>query len=221
MDEKVDILDSFGEPTGEVVWKSSAHRRGLFHRCFHCWISTPADGSGGPYLLVQRRAAAKETWPGKLDVTAAGHLASGETTLDGLREVEEELGLRVTPEDLVPLGTRRVEQNIPGGCDREFHDVCLMVSHLHPKDLRLQKEEVAAVLWLELESVEKLYAGESIPAKEWEYGESEPATRPIRLENFVPNDDRYLLQAARAVRKALSGKPVADTFKPEIPDPSG
>ena len=216
MDEKVDILDSSGEPTGEVVWKSEAHRRGLFHRCFHCWISTPGDAGGSsdvPYLLLQRRAAVKETWPGKLDVTAAGHLASGETTFDGLREVEEELGLQVNPRDLIPLGTRKVEQDIPGGCDREFHDVFLLVSPLQPKDLRLQKEEVAAVLWLDLRSVELLYAGESVPAREWEYGKQNSTTHPVSLKDFVPNDDRYLLQVARAVREVLSGEPVASTFK--------
>ena len=60
----------------------------------------------GSYLLLQRRAATKDTWPGYLDVTAAGHLASGEETVDGLQEVEEELGLWIEPERLVPLGTQ-------------------------------------------------------------------------------------------------------------------
>src|SRR5215211_1788818 len=92
MEELLDILDESGRPTGEVVAKSEAHRLGLWHRCFHCWIC--GSEPGGSYLLLQRRAATKDTWPGYLDVTAAGHLAAGEGTLDGLREVEEELGLR-------------------------------------------------------------------------------------------------------------------------------
>src|SRR3712207_9300793 len=93
MDEKVDVLDASGRSTGEIAWKSEAHRRGLWHRCFHCWIV--GEDSGGPYLLVQRRDATKDTWPGCLDVTAAGHLQSGEEPLSGgLREIEEELGLR-------------------------------------------------------------------------------------------------------------------------------
>lgn len=212
MDEKVDILDDSGEPTGEVAWKSEAHRRGLLHRCFHCWISAPEDGSGGPYLFVQRRAAAKDTWPGRLDVTAAGHLSSGETTPDGVREVEEELGLQIGYKDLIPLGTRKVEQDISAGCDREFHEVFLMVRPLSPEDLRLQESEVAAVLRLELADVERLYAGESVPVTEWGYGQPEPDTNQIRLEDFVANSDRYLLRVARAARKALSGEPVAGTF---------
>src|ERR671917_2909119 len=141
MDEMVDVLDERGEKTGEVAWKSEAHRAGLRHRCFHCWILDPR----GPYLFVQLRSAGKDTWPDLLDVTAAGHLRAGEETLDGLREVEEELGLSVRPEELLPLGTRRVEAEIPAGLDREFHDVFLLVRSLRPEELRLQEEEVAAV----------------------------------------------------------------------------
>ena len=145
--------------------KSEAHRLGLWHRCFHCWIC--GFDPGGSYLLLQRRAATKDTWPGYLDVTAAGHLASGEKTLDGLREVEEELGLRIEPERLVPLGTRRVEQEIPGGCDREIHDVFLVCDATPPGDLRLQKEEVEAVFRLDLDEVEALYENGSAPAREY------------------------------------------------------
>ena len=127
MDERIDVLNPRGGKTGRVTWKSEAHRRGLWHRCFHCWIVAPEEPSGGPYFFVQRHAADKETWLDKLDVTAAGHLAAGERVLDGLRELEEELGLRVEPEELIPLGTRRIEQEISAGCDREFHEVFLLV----------------------------------------------------------------------------------------------
>ncbi len=95
MDEKVDVRNERGERTGRVAWRSEAHRMGLWHRCFHCWIAAPGTASGGPYLFVQRRAAGKDTWPNKLDVTIGGHLEAGESMLEGgLREVEEELGPR-------------------------------------------------------------------------------------------------------------------------------
>src|SRR5919202_1915302 len=149
VDELLDILDEFGRPTGEVVPKSEAHRLGLWHRCFHCWIC--GSDPEGSYLLFQRRAATKDTWPGYLDVTAAGHLATGEETLDGLREVEEELGLQVEPERLVPLGTRKVEQEIPAGWDREFHEVFLLYDRTPPENLRLQREGVEAVFRLDLD----------------------------------------------------------------------
>src|ERR671933_433987 len=55
-------------------------------------------------------AVGKDTWPNKLDVTVGGHLGVGESVLDGIREVEEELGLTVVADELVSLGTRKVEK---------------------------------------------------------------------------------------------------------------
>jgi isopentenyldiphosphate isomerase len=208
VDELLDILDDSGLPTGQVVPKGEAHRLGLWHRCFHCWIC--GSDSKGSYLLLQRRAAAKDTWPGYLDVTAAGHLASGEETVDGLREVEEELGLRIEPERLVPLGTRRVEQEIPDGCDRELHEVFLVSDATPPGDLRLQKEEVEAVFRLGLDGVETLYEMGSAPARE--YAEGQASATRIHLTEFVPKEEGYLRAVAGAARQLLSGTPPDPIF---------
>ena len=202
MDELVDILDETGRRTGRVAPKSEAHRLGLWHRCFHCWIC--GSDPEGDYLLVQRRAAGKDTWPGYLDVTAAGHLAAGEETLDGLREVEEELGLRAESDRLVPLGSRRVEQEIPGGRDREFHDVFLLVDPTPPADLQLQVEEVESVLRVGLDDVGALYEARSVPARECADGETVAAR--IRLADFVPRDEDYLRTVAGAARRVLAGE---------------
>jgi len=208
MDEKIDVLDASGGPTGEVVWKSEAHRKGLWHRCFHCWIA--CSDAEGPYLLVQRRAREKDTWPGYLDVTAAGHLRSGEEIMDGLRELEEELGLQAGPERLIPLGTRRMEQDIPEGCDREFHEVFLLLDSTPPDGLKLQEDEVEAILRIPLDAAEKLGAGESVPAEEWSDGRS--ADVRVSLADFVPGDDGYLALVARAAGEALDGRRPAATF---------
>ena len=204
MDEKIDILNSLGEKTGRIAWKSEAHRLGLWHRCFHCWIVAPETPSGGPYLFVQRRAAEKETWPDRLDVSVGGHLEAGEEALDGLREVEEELGLEVAPRELVPLGTRRAELEIPAGLDREFQEVFLLVRALSQRDLSLQEEEVAAVVRLRLDDAEALYEGGEVSAEEWADGEKSPIS--VRLADFVPGEDYYLLRAARAARAVLEGR---------------
>jgi isopentenyldiphosphate isomerase len=205
VDEKIDVLDARGLMTGEVVWKSEAHRLGLWHRCFHCWIASPETPSGGPYLFVQRRAAGKETWPDRLDVTVGGHLGAGEEALEGgLREIEEELGLQVAAGDLIPLGTRRAELEIPAGIDREFQEVFLLVRSLSPKDLRLQKEEVAAVALLRLDDIDTVSEGSEVPAEEWT--DEKTSSISVRLADFVPGEDGYLLWAARAARNVLDGK---------------
>ena len=213
MDELLDILDERGRPTGRVAPKSEAHRLGLWHRCFHCWIS--GSDPEGAYLLAQRRAVVKDTWPGYLDVTAAGHLAAGEHPLDGLREVEEELGLRVEPEKLVPLGTRRVELEIPAGHDREFHDVFLLVDPIPPSDLSLQPEEVESVLRLGLDGVATLYEGGTAPATEYAGAgtrATEPSATRVSLADFVPHDDEHIRRVAEAARRALAGDLPARVF---------
>lgn len=209
MDELIDVRDDAGERTGEVVWKSEAHRLGLWHRCFHCWVFG-RDEDAGPYLLVQRRAAVKDTWPGYLDVTAGGHLAAGEEGLDGLREVEEELGLRVGPNRLASLGTRRVELEIPAGVDREFYDVFLLADDTDPRDLRLQKEEVESVVRIGFDDVETLLDEGSAPAREYPEGESFD-TR-VGIESFVPHMEGYLRPVVRAARRALAGERVEEVF---------
>lgn len=58
---------------------------------------------GGGRLLVHRRSADKDLWPGWWDVCVGGVLAAGEDWAAGAeRELAEELG--VTVSELVPLG---------------------------------------------------------------------------------------------------------------------
>ena len=208
MDEKIDVLDATGAPTGEVVWKSEAHRLGLWHQCFHCWVA--GSDAEGPYLLVQRRAQQKDTWPGYLDVTAAGHLRSGEGVMDGLRELEEELRISAEPESLMPLGTRRIEQDIPEGCDREFHEVFLLPDSTPPRELRLQESEVDAVLRIPLDDAKRLGAGQAVSAEESRHGRH--STTRVRLADFVPNEDDYLARVVRAAQQAFEGKHPARIF---------
>ncbi len=200
----MDVLDARGQKTGRVAWKSEAHRLGLWHRCFHCWVVAPEVRSGGPYLFVQRRAARKDIWPNKLDVTVGGHLRAGESALDGLREVEEELGLSVSADELIALGNRRVEKRIPAGLDREFQEVFVLVRSLCERDLHLQKEEVAAVVRLHLDDVEALVKGAAVPAEEWTVGRKSPVS--VRLADFVSEEDGYLLRVAWAVRHVLASE---------------
>jgi 8-oxo-dGTP pyrophosphatase MutT (NUDIX family) len=44
-------------------------------------------------VLFQRRSAAKDTWPGAIDVAVTGHYRAGESLAEALREAEEEIGL--------------------------------------------------------------------------------------------------------------------------------
>src|SRR5215208_6508309 len=128
---------------------------------------------------------------------------SGRPTGEVLAEIEEELGLHVTPERLVSLGTIRVEQQLPAGYDRELHEVFLLADDTPPEKLRLQKEEVESVFRLNLDDVETLYATGEAPAREYAQGRS--FTTRIHLTEFVPKNEDHLAQITSAARQLLSG----------------
>ncbi|MDZ7802147.1 MAG: NUDIX domain-containing protein [Trueperaceae bacterium] len=120
-DELLDVLDEAGRPTGHTKPRAAVHRDGDWHRAFHLWIV-----DGDDHVLLQRRSPHKDLAGGKLDVTVGGHLRAGEYWPNALREVEEELGLRVEVRDIDALGTFREERVYQRAVDREFHEVFVM-----------------------------------------------------------------------------------------------
>lgn len=154
--EMLDVLDNQGRRVGEAT-RAEVHRQGWWHRTFHCWLLE--WHAGHLHILLQQRDALKKANPGLWDVTAAGHLEAGEDPLMGVRELEEELGVKVAPRDLYPVGVLSVEMEEGEGIDREFQHVYLAESPLPINAYRLQAGEVAAICRVPLVEVEALIAG--------------------------------------------------------------
>lgn len=152
--ELLDVLDDAGRPTGAAKPRALVHRDGDWHRAFHLWVMHP-DG----YLLLQRRAPGKDLAGGRVDVSVAGHLRTGETLLDALREAEEEIGLIVRPGEATFLATIRSERRFADGpVDREFQDVYAVTSRgraLH--DYHLRCDEVTVLYEVPLAKAIELY----------------------------------------------------------------
>jgi isopentenyldiphosphate isomerase len=130
------------------------HREGLWHRAVHVWVVT-TNGS----VLLQQRAMAKANHPGLWDVSAAGHISSGEDSLQAAcRELEEELGLDAKAAEL-KLILRSSETHVLNGgayVDRELHDVFVLHRDVDPSSLRLQAEEVMAARVVTLQELQSL-----------------------------------------------------------------
>ncbi|WP_223260763.1 NUDIX hydrolase [Bacillus sp. LNXM65] len=90
--EKLNILNEQHEAIG-VAPRSDVHAQGLWHETFHFWLLKKELDT--VYLYFQLRSPAKKDFPSLFDITAAGHLLANEQPSDGVREVEEELGLTV------------------------------------------------------------------------------------------------------------------------------
>src|SRR5438874_1051859 len=124
-DELLEVFDGTGRPTGRAKPRGRIHFDGDWHLAFFCWIVRP--GSTGAELVLQKRSAGKDVFPGRFDASAAGHVRFGETRADMLREIHEELGLSVAEADLVALPRHRQEHTHANGIlDREFHDLNLL-----------------------------------------------------------------------------------------------
>ena len=91
--EIFDIVDADDRVVGQAT-RAEVHARKLFHRAVHILIFTP-----GGTLILQRRSLAKDTCPGLLSSSCAGHVDAGESYgFAALRELEEELGISVQAE---------------------------------------------------------------------------------------------------------------------------
>lgn len=180
--EPLDVLDELGARVG-VERRDVVHRDGLWHRCFHLWV---VSGDG---LLLQRRARGKDTFPGMLDATAAGHLLAGESVADGVREAEEELGVPFDLAALEDLGERTVvDHPLPGMTNREFQHVFL-VRDDRPLEAwtAFDREEVAGLAWLGVDDLTRLVFGDGPgpwSGQEWDGRRVVPAA--IAREELIP-----------------------------------
>jgi isopentenyldiphosphate isomerase len=206
--ELFDVVRADGKPTGRVKIRADVHRDGDWHRAVHIWIAG-IDGAT-PFVLVQRRSLEKDTCPGYLDVAVGGHLGAGEGLTEGLREVEEEIGVAVREDELRWLGTRRGVRETPedGIMDRELQEVfwwrrddTLDRYRPNPAELsELVKLPLASLLDL-LSGGTPVIAGERLIATSLAI---EPAH--VVFDDFVPTLDRYMYRAAIAIRHALRGE---------------
>ena len=151
MSERLDVLNAAGLPTGQTKPRSDVHRDGDLHRTLHLWLLK--DG----HVLLQRRAAAKDLEPGKLDVAVGGHFRAGETLLEVLRETREELDFSVSPHELVYLGTTHARRDYPGMTDHELQETYLLVRGAPLESYHLNRDEVEVLYELPLDGALALF----------------------------------------------------------------
>ena len=154
--ELLDIVDESGLPTGRTVSRDIAHRDGILHRTAHVWIVRPSIK--GYDILLQKRSLEKDSFPGFYDTSSAGHIPAGEGPLpSALRELKEELGIAANTEQLHFAGIFRIqyEKEFHGRIfrDNEVAHVYVYCEQVELKSLTLQKSEVDAVRWFELDEV--------------------------------------------------------------------
>lgn len=194
-DELIDIFDENMTPLGREM-KFVAHRDKLWHRVFFCWIVH------GRNVLFQLRAPQKEAHPNKLDISAAGHLKAGENVKDGLREVDEELGLQLKFENLIELET-----------DKWVHSAEFCHTYLYKFDgdifsFNLQREEVSGVFEIDIDQAIDLFEGriQTLNANGVmadENGINHKVVRDLKATDFVAHRHHYNARILKKIKTFL------------------
>ena len=90
MNEIFDVVDDADRVIGQAS-RAEVHATGLKHRAVHIFLFNHRGE-----LFIQQRAATKDTFPGRYDSSASGHLGAGEDyDACAERELKEELGLAI------------------------------------------------------------------------------------------------------------------------------
>lgn len=191
MPERLKVFDEnykyVRDETREVI-----HKKGLWHETFHCWL---IDGTN---VFIQKRSVIKKDFPSLYDITAAGHLLADEEIMDGVREVEEELGIQVDPSKIKRMGAVRDVIMLPGFIDKEFANVFLYQSTFALRDFTLQQDEVESIHSVPITDLQALFRGE---ADKIIWGNENRLT----LSDFVPHETAYFHAVAEFLDLAKSG----------------
>lgn len=173
--ELFDVLDESFEPSGVVRERSIVHERGDWHRTVHVWVVRRTENSFE--VLLQKRAAHKDSFPGCYDISSAGHMQAGEDYgYSAVRELFEELGISAEENELTLLGTHitKCDSQFYGKpfINREHSRVYLYDATGRTLQLTLQPQEVEETRWMEYASAgERMRTGElqnCIQTAEWE-----------------------------------------------------
>ena len=106
-------------------------------------------------MLLQKRSHDKDSFPDCYDISSAGHVPAGSSVLDSaIRELSEELGIKASPGDLIPIGTHEGNSHsIFYGKpfhNHEFSTLYLYTKPVQINDLVLQESEIQSVKWFDL-----------------------------------------------------------------------
>ncbi|MBI2596380.1 NUDIX domain-containing protein [Candidatus Daviesbacteria bacterium] len=182
-DELLDILDAKGNKTGRVKSRNLAHSDGSWHATVHIWMYNKKGE-----VLLQKRADNLYVYPGLWDISCAGHISAGQTP-DGaaIRELSEELGIKIDPKLLKKVKIQKQKYRIsgkPGFQNNELNHLYLFQFDGAVKELDFKDGEVGKVKFEPVDRFEK------------------EVTDPILSKKFVPHN--YYPLIISAIRAQLS-----------------
>jgi isopentenyldiphosphate isomerase len=202
--ELVDTYDESLNVTG-VIDRESAHRAGILHKTVHCWF---VDLN---YLYFQIRGKSQD-FPELLDVTAGGHISHGETTESALhREVWEELGVELSPQQLTFIGQNTFVYRAESVFVKEFSDVFIARANEGFSTFLPNPTELSGIAGVPFKEGRRLILGEigrlEVEVNLVERGATEEQSRSIERKSFVPSLFEYFIKMFEMGERFGNGQP--------------
>jgi len=149
--EYLDIYDENGKSLGQKVPRKEAHEKGLWHKAVHIWVIN----SKGE-VLIQKRSSLKHNHPNMWDISAAGHVSAGDNDIiSAIREVEEEIGLKLEQENLIQIGTVKQMAKKEGYINNEINPIYIVKMDLDSSKIKKQESEVAEVKFMPYKELQR------------------------------------------------------------------
>ncbi len=149
--ELIFVVDEENNPL-EPMPRDEVHKNGIWHRTTDIWVLN----SKGE-LLCEKRSMAKDVSPGEWESIFGGHTLAGEDDLESaIKEIEEELGLKVKGEELKFFKTVKASDREKNFQHNRFKSVYLLNFDGNSSEIDFEEEEIDEVKWVGKKEVRRI-----------------------------------------------------------------
>lgn len=176
--ELLDVVDENNNLTGEKTDRKIIHEKGLWHREIVVHIINEKKE-----MLIQKRAATKKLCP-NMWALCAGHVDTGETPIkSAIRELEEEIGLVVSEDELIYIGIQKTSKKRDGVINNHFNYIFLVKVDKKLEDFKIQYEELSELKYMSITQLIELIKNED---------ENYTFSKSKEMLKFLQNIDKYI-----------------------------
>ena len=150
--EYLDVVDENNNLTGKTEERNIIHEKGIWHREVAVWIMNE-NGE----ILLQKRASTKKQEPNKWAI-CAGHIDAGESVEDAIiREMEEELGIKISIKELEFLNIYKKQSDLPNNIKNyNFQYMYFLKTNWKIENYKIRLEELSEIKYITFEELENI-----------------------------------------------------------------